>query len=166
MQLGCILCLFNMLCFWHMLISEVYRRRPKTVSPEDSIVSVIRRMEKADVNGFVVVDDHKKVVGVISLQDIAGAIVPSEFKDNPGMAMAMYKEHFFHDLCHELEQVPVKKIMRKKFLSVNLETNILAVLADFLVGDLYIVPVIEAGKLIGIVTRSEIKDAIQSGMTH
>ncbi len=149
-----------------MLISDIYKSRPKTVSPDDTIVSVVKRMEKDEVNGFVVIDDHKKVVGIISLQDIAGALVPKEFKDNPNMALAMYKEHFFHDLCHGLEQQPVKKIMRKKFLMANLETNILAVLADFLMGDLYIVPVVEKGKLIGIVTRSEIKAAIQTGMTH
>ena len=149
-----------------MLIEKLYHERPRTVSPDETIIKVVRRMLRDDVNGYVVVDASKKVVGVVSLQDIAGAIVPQEFKDNPRIALAMYKKSFFHDLCHGLEQQPVRSIMRKKFLTVDLETNILAILADFLVGDLYIVPVVEQGKLIGIVTRTEIKRAIMEGMTH
>lgn len=149
-----------------MLVKEIYKARPKSVPPDETIVEVIRRMERDDVNGYVVIDEDGAVIGVVSLQDIARAIVPQEFKDNPAMALAMYKEHFFHDLCHDLESRPVREVMRKKFLTVGLETNILAILADFLLGDLYIVPVVEDGKLIGIITRSEIKGAIKSGMTH
>jgi predicted transcriptional regulator len=54
--------------------------------------------------------------------------------------------------------------MRKNFESVSLEDHILSVTAEFLRGDLYIVPVIENKELIGVVTRSEIKRALAIGM--
>ena len=40
----------------------------------------------------------------------------------------------------------------------------MAVTADFLKNDLYIVPVVEKGELLGVVTRSEIKKALAYGM--
>jgi predicted transcriptional regulator len=56
--------------------------------------------------------------------------------------------------------------MRKEFVSVSLHDNIMAVTADFLKNDLYIVPVIDKGAIIGVVTRSEIKKALIYGMRN
>jgi predicted transcriptional regulator len=56
--------------------------------------------------------------------------------------------------------------MRKDFISVNLKANILTVLADFLQNDLYIIPVIEQDHLIGVLTRTEVRKAIASGIGH
>lgn len=54
--------------------------------------------------------------------------------------------------------------MRRDFIQVSLEDNIMSITADFLKNDLYIVPVVEKGELIGIVTRSEIKKALAAAM--
>lgn len=146
-----------------MLIREVYRHRPKTVTPAMSIRDVLKRMLRQDVNGYIVVKE-RRVVGVISLQDIAAMIVPEEFRENLGMAMALYKHGFFHDQCVEIGKRKVADIMRRTFLTVDLHTNMMAVMTDFLNNDLYIVPVVEKGRLIGVVTRSEVKRAIATGM--
>lgn len=147
-----------------MLIAKIYRRHPKTVLPTATIQDVVKRMLKDSTNGYIVTDKHKHVLGVIALQDIAAAIVPREFRHNLGMAKAMYVQGFFHELCHDLKHQPVSSIMRKNFTSVDLNTNIMAVLTDFLENDLYIVPVINNKKLIGIVTRSEVKHALATGL--
>lgn len=119
---------------------------------------------KNKINALVVVNTKNKVVGVISLQDIAGATIPTQFKKNIRMAAAMYKIGFFTEMCQQLKNKTVSEIMRKEFVSVSLDDNIMAVTADFLKNDLYVVPVIEDGKLLGVVTRSEIKKAIHYGM--
>jgi predicted transcriptional regulator len=80
------------------------------------------------------------------------------------MAAAMYKQGFFHEMCAEIKDQSVTKIMRKNFEWVSLEDHILSITAEFLRGDLYIVPVIENKELIGVVTRSEIKRALAYGM--
>lgn len=147
-----------------MLIKEIYQKKVKTISADLRLDEVIAEMLHEHFNGFVVCDKKERVVGVLSLQDIAGAVVPDQFKSNINFASAMYKKGFFHEQCKAVKHMSVKDVMRKNFVSVDLETNIMSVLADFLLNDLYIVPVIRKEKLIGIVTRTEIKKALGCGM--
>lgn len=146
-----------------MLIHEIYHPHVLTIPTDTSLGKAMKKMEEHQVNSFVITNEYGRIQGILSLQDIAGAIVPQEFKDNIGMAQAMYKRGYFHEACQEWKDIPVSRVMRRDFLSVNLETNIFSVMADFLKGDLYIVPVIEAGKCIGIVTRTEIRKALLDG---
>lgn len=123
----------------------------------------MQELIKDEINGLIVVQDDT-VKGVISLQDIAAATVPAQFRDNIHMAAAMYRRGFFSENAQAIKNKPVTEIMRKNFVAVSLHDNIMAITADFLKNDLYIVPVIEQGKLIGIITRTEIKKALAYGM--
>lgn len=147
-----------------MLIGDIYHKHAKTISGRASVKDAVWELLKDEINGAVVVDDKHKVIGIISLQDIAGATVPAEFRKNIAMAVAMYKKGFFQENCEAIANMPVTEVMRRDFLTVDLQTNIMAVTVDFLKNDLYIVPVIENGKLIGVVTRTEIKKAIAEKM--
>lgn len=147
-----------------MLISEIYHRNVKTVRPETLIGEVIKRMREEETNGFVVTNAAGDALGIIALQDIAAATIPKEFRENRGMAQAMYRRGYFHESCKEIKKQKASALMRTDFVSVDLETNIMAITSDFLEHDLYIVPVIEKGKLLGIITRSEIKQALAIGM--
>lgn len=147
-----------------MLISEVYHPHAKTLQTTATVHEAVEEFIKDEINALVIVDGNKKVVGVLSLQDVAAATVPSQFRKNVRMAAAMYKPGFFTEMCQQLKDVKVSQVMRKGFVSVDLSDNIMAITADFLKNDLYIVPVIEKGKLLGVVTRTEIKKALHYGM--
>lgn len=147
-----------------MLISEIYHKRPKTLPQDATIHEAVEELIKDEVNALIIVNDQQKPLGVLSLQDIAAATVPRQFRKNVGIAAAMYKRGFFTEMCQEIKDKPVTTVMRKEFIKVSLEDNIMAVTADFLKNDLYIVPVVEKGKLLGIVTRTEIKKALHYGM--
>ncbi|MBP7842448.1 CBS domain-containing protein [Candidatus Woesebacteria bacterium] len=147
-----------------MLISELYNKNVITLNDSDTIEHAVSVFISKKVNGLVVINEDKVVVGVLALQDVAAATIPRQFRYNVQMAAAMYRKGFFSESCAEIQNLSVKKIMRKNFTVVTLSDNIMAVTADFLKNDLYIVPVLEKGKLIGVVTRSEIKKALAYGM--
>jgi predicted transcriptional regulator len=147
-----------------MLVSEIYNKHPKTVDENATVKEVISELLIDETNGAIVMNPHGIVTGIISLQDIAAATVPVEMRENISIAHAMFKPGFFSEMCQEIADVPVKKFMREEFMRVDLQTNILAITADFLQNDLYIVPVFEKEKLIGVITRSEIKKAVAKGM--
>ncbi|NCN82357.1 MAG: CBS domain-containing protein [Candidatus Pacebacteria bacterium] len=147
-----------------MLIHEIYHKSPVTILEDVSVRDALNTILHKGINGLVVVNKASKVVGVLAVQDIAGATIPRQFKKNIHMAAAMYRKGFFSESCLAIQDDPVSKYMRKNFVSVNLQDNIMAVTADFLKNDLYIVPVIEDGKLLGVITRSEIKKALAYGM--
>lgn len=151
-------------CSVFMLIEEIYHPHPRMISSDKTIGEAIQLMFEQGCNGYVVVDSRDHVVGVLSLQDIAGRLLPTEFRENTSMTQAMYRKGFFAELCREIAPTPITSVMRRDFISVDLKANILTVLADFLQNDLYLIPVIEQGHLIGILTRTDVRKAIASGM--
>lgn len=142
-----------------MKIESIYHRDPVSIPSSVSVRETLEVMLKHGVNSLVVVDDHK-VRGVITTEDIARAVVPDEFETNTGMADAMYKPHFFEELCVQLGERPISAIMRTDYLTVFPSSPVMTVAADFLKNNLYVVPVIESEKLVGIVTRTQILSAI------
>lgn len=149
-----------------MLIKDIYHQNPVTISDDLTVKEALQVIDNKRINGLIVTDkkNPKKVLGVLAIQDIAAATVPRQFRKNLGMAAAMYKKGFFHEMCDTIKDQPVTNIMRKNFEWVSLDDHILAITAEFLRGDLYIVPVIENKELVGVVTRSEIKKALLFGM--
>jgi CBS domain-containing protein len=147
-----------------MLIAEIFHPHPKTMISTATVSQAIDELMRDEVNALVIIDPKGKVVGILSLQDIAAATIPRQFRKNIRMAAAMYKRGFFTEMCQELKDRPVSEVMRKEFVSVDLHDNIMAITADFLKNDLYLVPVIENGELLGVVTRTEIKKALHYGM--
>ncbi|MDA1079529.1 MAG: CBS domain-containing protein [bacterium] len=147
-----------------MLIHEILHSDPVSIREDVSIRDALNTILHKRINGLIVTDKSGKVVGVLAIQDIAGATIPTQFKKNIHMAAAMYRKGFFSESCAAIQDDPVSKHMRKNFVSVGMHDNIMAVTADFLQNDLYIVPVIEKGKLVGVITRSEIKRALAYGM--
>lgn len=149
-----------------MFIKDIYKKEELHIVEQDSIVlDVVKMMIEKNVHQFLVVKKNGALGGIVTLQDITAEILPDQFEDQPGMAKAMYREGFFEEMCKVVAKMKVSKIMRKKFESVTLEDNILVVLGDFLVNDLYFVPVIDSKKRpIGIVTREEIKKVLAKSL--
>ncbi len=146
-----------------MKIDLIYHREPVTIPSSVSVRETLEVMLKHKVNSLVVVDNHT-VSGVVTTEDIARAVVPDEFETNTGMADAMYKPHFFEELCAQLGERPISTIVRTDYLSVSPSSAVMTVAADFLKNNLYVVPVIESGKLVGIVTRTQILNAITQAL--
>lgn len=147
-----------------MLLKDIYNENPRTINSKTLIKDALTRMVTDRLNGYLVVDENGKLKGILSLQDIAAATVPKQFQQNTNMAAAMYREGMFKEACLAIANKPVSSIMRKKFVTASLDTNVMVVAADFLQNDLYIVPVIEKGDLVGVVTRSQIKKALLESM--
>jgi predicted transcriptional regulator len=147
-----------------MLIEEIYNPRPRTISADKTIGEAVHSMFEQCCNGYIVVDKRDHVVGILSLQDVAGKLLPPEFRENTHMTQAMYRKGFFEELCQEIKGRSVADVMRTDFISVDLKADILTVLSDFLQNDLYIIPVIEQDHLIGVLTRTEVRKAIVKGM--
>lgn len=82
-------------------------------------------------NGLLVVNDSGKLTGVISVQDFAGATVPKQYRDNIFMVSAMYRQVFFAERVVELKDDKVKSVMRRDFVRVTKDTNIMAITTDF-----------------------------------
>lgn len=141
-------------------IADIYNKQVDTISEDLPVIEAIRLLEQRHANAFVVLNAEGDIAGILSIQDIAAATVPIEFREHVEIATAMYKKGLFVEMCEEIKNKKISEIMRRKFVTVDLNSNIMVVMSDFLMNDLYVIPVVQKGKLVGIISRTQIKKAL------
>jgi predicted transcriptional regulator len=139
-------------------------KRANTILEHSTVHDALKKMHQEDCNSLCVLTESGHLEGIITMQDIAGAAVPIEFVENSSISEAMYKEGFFAEQCKKLADKPIKSVMRKEFITVTPETHIMTIMADFLNNDLYNVPVVHDDNLVGVMTRTDIRDALLEEM--
>jgi CBS domain-containing protein len=142
-----------------MKLEEIMIRSIKTVRTDDTIRDVAVIICTNHVSGVPVVDDEGKVVGVISEKDIIKAMYPdyTEFHDDP------VRSRDFEELEERYEALLVRKVedlMSRNVLSITSDVPILKAASLMILKKIRRLPVIDQGKLVGIVSQGDIHQAI------
>ncbi|KKW29632.1 MAG: Signal-transduction protein [Candidatus Uhrbacteria bacterium GW2011_GWD2_52_7] len=142
-----------------MLVGDVMTRHFVTVAPTCSWREAAALLMREHLSSAFVVDEHERLVGIISEKDLFRGIYPS-YKDWTS------SPHAFHDF-QEMEQEAMRAegksvadVMSARVITAELDTPILKVGALMVASGIHHVPVIEQGKVIGTVGRGDIYRAI------
>jgi CBS domain-containing protein len=114
-----------------------------TVSPTDEITRAVQLMIERDVSGLVVVDNGDRVVGVITERD--------------GIAVAASAGYF------EEWGGPVQQYMSAPVECVAPGENLVDVAARMIESRYRRFPVVEQGRLVGVLTRRDVLRALKNG---
>lgn len=131
----------------------------QTCSPETSWSEAADLLIEKQLPAVPVVNSEGQVVGVLSEKDLFRALFPL-YKD------WMEAPHAYHDLERMEEETiaaverKVSEIMSPRTLTADLETPVLKVGALMSASGIHQVPVVDGGKLIGMVGRKTIYHAI------
>ncbi len=142
-----------------MKVREVMVTPVVTVTSGATYEDAAFLLHKNNLSGMPVVDAQGAVVGVISEKDLFRALYP------------LYEEYILepHAYCNqeqredEIESIrkqPVENLMSRRVVSINPNDPILHAGGLMLAHGVHRLPVIEDGKLVGIVTREDIYGAI------
>ncbi|WP_435175730.1 CBS domain-containing protein [Halorussus sp. AFM4] len=148
----------------------------ETVRPDDEISEVLTRLARADFNGFPVVDDDERVVGIVTQHDLVHIFQPSDRTLWIPVGFPPFLETLeyaidlsWDDLDTELDMLkhagkPVSTVMTDDVVTVEPDTDfetILDLLADD-ERDINRLPVVDGdGRLVGIVARQDVLRAIR-----
>jgi len=150
-----------------MIVNDIYNSHIDPIHEDMTVRDAVAILLKARHNGVLVLDERHELIGIFCIQDVVAAVVPEEMRENINLANAMYKSGFFEERCAHIKDKKVKHLMRTEFFRITRETNIMALAAEFLNTDLYMFPVMEkegSNKVVGVITRSEVKKALAAGM--
>ena len=127
-----------------MIIERRMTRNPVTATPEMSVAEASALMKREKVHRLPVLDKDKKLVGIISEKDILYA------SPSPVSALSI------HEMAYFLSQLTVKKLMTRDVVTIKKDTTVEEAARLMVDQDLSSLPVVEDGKLIGIVSKSDL----------
>jgi len=125
-----------------MRVQDIMNRQVETVSPKDTAVFANDVMWRKRIHHLIVMEDTR-VVGILSDRDFAG----QEAQEIP-------------------EDQHVSDVMSKKLVTITPETTIDRIINIFNEQHIHCLPVLEAGRLVGIVTTTDIDNLANRGTSN
>ena len=135
-----------------MIVANRMKRNPVFVDEGDSMKRAMELLKQHEIRHLPVLKDGEKLVGILSERDIKQA--------SPSPATALEIREIFY----LLDKVKVKQIMTRRPYSVSSTTPIeeaALIIREKKIGCL---PVVDDGRLVGILTETDIIDAFISAM--
>ena len=102
---------------------------PITISPDISIIEAIKKMSEKGFGSLIIVDNLKKLIGIITERDLINFVAKSENLNSP-----------------------VSKIMTKKVICISPKDSISDAAEIMSENKIKRLPVVEKGKVIGVIT--------------
>lgn len=127
-----------------MIIERRMTRNPVTASPDMSVSEASALMKREKVHRLPVLDKDKKLVGIITEKDILYA------SPSPVSTLSI------HEMAYLLSQLTVKKLMTRDVVTIDKNITVEEAARLMVDQDLSSLPVLENGKLIGIVSKSDL----------
>jgi len=138
-----------------MLVRDVMSRPVYTVRDDASFKKVFLKLQNKKISGVTVINTKGKMVGVISEKDLLHRLFPRE-------------EDFYKDLDYYrnferiefeaagISKLTARKLMTRKVITVGPDRHVLVACSLMAIHNIRRLPVVEKGKLLGIVTMSSL----------
>lgn len=148
-----------------MKVKEVMNKNVITCKPGDNIGTLVELFKKNHISGMPVVE-KEKVVGIVSETDLlklfkapevsTDMFLPSPFEiiEMPIRSVIRFEE--FKKALDDIHIKPVRDIMKKKIYTTSPDSTLEDASNMMVKQKVNRLPVIENGKLVGILVRSDI----------
>ncbi len=148
-----------------MKVKEAMNTKVITCKPDDNVSTLVDLLKKNHISGMPVVDNGK-VVGIVSETDLlklfktpevsTDMFLPSPFEviEMPLRSVIRFEE--FKKALTDIRMKSVREIMKKKIYSLSPESSLEEASAIMVRQKVNRLPVIDNGKLAGIIVRSDI----------
>ncbi|MFB6095900.1 MAG: CBS domain-containing protein [Haloferacaceae archaeon] len=158
-----------------MKARDLMRTEVETVSPDDEIGDVLGRLARADFSGFPVVEDDGTVVGIVTEHDLVGLFQTEDHTFWIPIGLPPFTETLEYGFSFDWDELdlgvdlvenagkPVSTVMSPDVIAVEPDDDldrVLDLLADA-EEDINRLPVLEDGRLVGIIARQDVLRAIR-----
>ncbi len=121
-------------------VQNFMQRKLPHITPETEMTAAISELQKFKLLGAPVFDDNKNLVGFISEQELLQPLMQNSY------------------FCDGV--VKVKQLMRTDVITVSSDQNIIELADGMKTGKPKNYPVIEAGKVVGMISRGDVLKAL------
>jgi CBS domain-containing protein len=129
-------------------VAELMQKDVKAVRPDVSVADVIASLADAHVSGVPVVDRHGQMLGVISSSDVM--VQEAEADDTEARTTL-------------LESTMAQDIMTPHPLTIDPNADVREAAREMLYAEVHRLFVVEHGKLVGVISTSDIVRGVATG---
>ncbi len=130
-----------------------------TVKPETEILEAARLMLENHFNGLPVVDDDRRVVGIICQDDLVAQQkelpIPSFFMLLDGLIPLSSHKSIEREI-EKITATTVEKAMTRDITAVHPDTEVDEIATIMANEKLHTIPVVENGKLVGVIGKEDV----------
>ncbi|NOY89114.1 MAG: CBS domain-containing protein [FCB group bacterium] len=146
-----------------LMVKDIMRHSVAMVTPDNTIKEVADRMFRYRLSALAVVDDHKKLLGVICDSDIIKAALPNYKALVSNLNYDLDVEPF-EELLKQENKIKVSQLYSQEYEVTTPETRIVEVAALMIFKDVRRVFVTsESNELLGVLLRKDIVNMIIRG---
>lgn len=139
-----------------MKVRDIMSRRLVTILPGASFKKVWQTIFKNKVNSLPVVDEKKKLVGIITREELLERLYP-DYRDVFGIEGSFSDFEELEKKVDELSDWKAAGIMRKRVILTYEDTPVMRALSRMIVRRINQMPVVtEQGVLSGMITKGDI----------
>ena len=131
-----------------MYIGRIMHTDLITVAPETSLSDARDLIEEKKIDHLLVVDKHKKLVGIVSDRDL------KQYWASPATSLSV------HELNYLLQKVEIRTAMTMAVLTVSPDTTIERAAYIMQTEDISSLPVMEGDNLVGIITSTDVMEVL------
>ena len=134
-------------------VEDVMRRKVETIGPRETVADAARRMVDRGINALCVTEPAGHLIGIIAIKDVLKApwgrsLVISDRLENNAEAW---------------KSIQVAEVMRRRVLTIPPDAPLVEAAAKMINRGLHPLPVVKAGKLIGVISRADIVASLLEG---
>ena len=137
-----------------MKIREIMSRDVRTTTPQAALKECLELLMKLRLNGLVVMEGDK-IAGLVTKADIFRAILPTQ-TDIAEDELYMKDPEYTEERIFKCLDKSVVEIMGKPAFTLDVDTPIVKAGTTMILNKIKQLPVVDNGKLAGIVTLSDI----------
>jgi len=146
----------------HLTVRDIMHRDVVTVSPEETLKDVANKLYRHKVSGMPVVDVDGRPIGMISERHLIKAALPNYQTLIQDTTLTPDTEPF-DDLLRREDEIKVKDIMTTRLFTTTEDTPIVKVAVQMLFRNIRRIPVVEDGRLVGLILRRDIVSKVIRG---
>ncbi|MGC8667007.1 MAG: CBS domain-containing protein [Chthonomonadales bacterium] len=144
-----------------MKVFELMKTHVVKTTPEATLRDAVDMMDLYQVSGLPVVNDRDELVGVVSEYDVIQALLPSYVQLGDGGGAAPNAD--LATLIARVRDTPVAQAMSSPAVAVDENTDVLEAAAIMLQRRFKRLPVTSEGRLVGVISRIDICQAVLEG---
>jgi CBS domain-containing protein len=148
-----------------MLVDDMMTREVKLLNPDQTISDAVLELAKSGISGAPVVDRNGQLVGIITENDILNALKNTgKHLEMVYPSLSMVSVSFIETMeeketieaFKEIANTKVSQIMTKGVTTVQSGSKLALIVNLIILKGVNRIPVMDGGKVIGIVSRTDI----------